>query len=76
MLSITINTRTTVTTLAILSMVALMTAVVASSIVTAAYAAQVEGKQGDPKAQNNNRDCSKEFNSNVCKKFFTGQGHE
>ena len=74
MFSVTMNTKT-VTTLAIFSMVALMTAVVASSIVTAAYAAQVEGKQGGPKAQNNNGDCQQDFNSNVCKKFHTGQGH-
>jgi hypothetical protein len=72
LLSITINTKTTVTTLAILSMVALMTAVVASSIVTAAYAAQVEGKQGGPKAQTNHGDCQKDFNEKQCKRLFTG----
>jgi hypothetical protein len=68
------NTKTTITTLAILSIAALVTAMVANSVVSTAFAAQTEGKKGGPNAQNNYGDCKDDFNDNVCKKKFTGSG--
>ena len=66
-----INTKTT---LAIVTIVAALTLVAATTVVNPAFAAQTEGKQGGPKAQNNFGDCQHDFNDNVCKKFFTGGG--
>jgi hypothetical protein len=62
----------TKTALAIFSMVALLTAVVASTVVSPAFAVQTEGKQGGPKAQTNHGDCQKDFNEKQCKRLFTG----
>ena len=68
------NTKTTITALAIFSMVALLTAVVATSIVHPAFAQQTEGKQGGPKAQRNYGDCKDDFKEAKCKDLFTGSG--
>ena len=69
------NTKTTITALAIFSMVALLTAVVASSgVVSPAFAQQTEGKQGGPKAQRNYGDCKDDFKEAKCKDLFTGSG--
>ena len=66
------NTKTTITALAIFSIVALLTAVVASSVVNPAFAQQTEGKQGGPNAQNNYGDCKDDFKEKQCKSRFTG----
>jgi hypothetical protein len=62
----------TKTALAIFSMVALLTAVVASSVVSTAFAQQTESKKGGPKAQNNFGDCKDDFKEAKCKDLFTG----
>ena len=62
----------TKTALAIFSIVALVTAMMASTVVTTAFAQADNEKQGGPKAQKNNGQCKQEFNDNVCKKFHTG----
>jgi hypothetical protein len=64
------NTKTAV---AIFSMVALLTAMTATSIVSIAYAVPEEDtKQGGPKAQKNFGDCKEDFNAKVCKREHTG----
>lgn len=64
----------TKTALAIFSIVALLTAVSASSIASIAFADPPgeDGKKGGPKDEVNNGQCKQEFNTNVCKKFHTG----
>jgi hypothetical protein len=63
----------TKTALAILSIVALLVAMIATSIVSIAYAVPEEDtKQGGPKAQRNYGDCKEDFNDNVCKREHTG----
>jgi len=65
----------TKTAFAIFSIVAVLTAVTASSIVSIAYAAPEEDtKQGGPGGQKNYGDCKEDFNENVCKKKHTGSG--
>ena len=63
----------TKTALAIFSIVALLTAVTASSIASIAFASQEEdGKQGGPKDERNYGDCKGDFNDKVCKREHTG----
>ena len=64
------NSKTTLSIFAIVAVLTLATAVVATSIITAnsAFAA------GGPRAERNNGQCQQDFNSNVCKKFHTGSG--
>ena len=71
------NTKTTITALAIFSIVALLTAATASSIVSMAFAVKdTDGKQGGPRDEDlNNGQCKQQgFNENVCKRFHTGSG--
>jgi uncharacterized membrane protein len=65
------NTKTTISALAIFSIVALLTAVTASSIVSIAFAEPPsdDGKKGGPKDEKNYGLCKKDFNEKVCKKF-------
>lgn len=63
----------TKTALAILSIVALLTAVTATSMASIAFATQEEdGKKGGPNDERNYGDCKGDFNENVCKKKHTG----
>jgi hypothetical protein len=62
----------TKTALVIFSIVALVTAMMASTVVTTAFAQQTEGKQGGPNAQNNYGDCKDDFKEKQCKSRFTG----
>jgi len=66
----------TKTALAIFSMVALLTAMTASSIVSMAFAVVDEdGKQGGPRDEDTNfGQCKQEFNDNVCARSQTGGG--
>ena len=66
------NTKTTI---AIFSIVALVTAMMASTVVSTAFAQpEDDTKQGGPKAQKNYGDCKEDFNDNVCKREHTGSG--
>jgi hypothetical protein len=63
----------TKTALAIFSIVALLTAVTASSSVSIAFASlEEDGKRGGPNDERNYGDCKGDFNENVCKKKHTG----
>jgi hypothetical protein len=64
----------TKTALAIFSIVALVTAMMASTVVTTAFAQEENEKQGGPKAQKNFGQCKQEFNENVCARSQTGGG--
>jgi uncharacterized membrane protein len=64
----------TKTALAIFSIVALVTAMMASTVVSTAFAQADNEKQGGPKAQKNYGDCKEDFNDNVCKREHTGSG--
>jgi hypothetical protein len=67
--------NTTKTALAIFSIVALLTALTATSVVSIAFASQEEdGKQGGPKDERNFGDCKGDFNERVCKREHTGGG--
>ena len=66
---VTMNTKTA---LAIFSIVALVTAMMASTVVTTAFAQADNEKQGGPKAQQNHGQCKQVFNDNPCKRFHTG----
>jgi hypothetical protein len=62
----------TKTALVVFSIVALVTAMMASTVVTTAFAQSDNEKQGGPKAQKNFGQCKQDFNDNPCKKFHTG----
>ena len=62
----------TKTALAIFSIVALVTAMMASTVVTTAFAQADNEKQGGPKAQKNFGQCKDNFNDKVCKREHTG----
>ena len=64
----------TKTALAIFSIVALVTAMMASTVVSTAFAQEENEKQGGPKAQKNYGQCKQEFNENVCARAQTGGG--
>jgi hypothetical protein len=65
----------TKTALAIFSIVALLTAMTATSIVSIAFASlEDDGKQGGPKDERNYGDCKGDFPDKVCKKEHTGSG--
>jgi hypothetical protein len=61
---------------AIATVLTLMVAATASSVVSIAFADPPgeDGKKGGPKDEVNNGQCKQEFNENVCKKFHTGSG--
>jgi uncharacterized membrane protein len=61
----------TKTALAIFSIVALLTAMTASSIVSMAFAEPPsdDGKKGGPKDEKNYGQCKQDFNENVCQRF-------
>jgi len=62
------------TALAIFSIVALVTAMMASTVVSTAFAQPDNEKQGGPKAQKNFGQCKQEFNEGVCARAQTGGG--
>ena len=64
----------TKTALVVFSIVALVTAMMASTVVTTAFAQADNEKQGGPKAQKNFGQCKQEFNDNVCARSQTGGG--
>ena len=59
---------------AIATVLALMVAATASSVVSIAFADPPgeDGKKGGPKDEYSNGQYKQEFNENVCKKFYTG----
>jgi hypothetical protein len=59
---------------AIVTVLTLMVAATANSVVSIAFADPPgeDGKKGGPKDEKNNGQCKQEFNDNVCKKFHTG----
>jgi hypothetical protein len=59
---------------AIATVLTLVVAATASSVVSIAFADPPgeDGKKGGPKDEKNNGQCKQEFNDNVCKKFHTG----
>lgn len=62
--------KTTLSIFAIVAALALATAVIATTIITA----NSVFASGGPKSEKNYGQCKQDFNSNPCKKFHTGSG--
>jgi len=65
----------TKTALAIFSIVALVTAMMASTVVSTSFAQEENEKKGGPKAQPNYGQCKQVFNENICARTQTGGGN-